>query len=142
IVVDFTKPSASHDGSIEIAQANGPGTKYPPLSEHPWVASDKAGNTYVMTVHPDYRIDTWGPYTHDGVSYSGMTVLGFLHHSQSKQATTESASIQRVTEREKSMHVISLLQTLLPLAKTLVVLRLLADDPTGVNTGLVNLTKL
>jgi hypothetical protein len=80
IVVNFTAPSASQNGSIEIAQANGPGTKFPPQSNNPWVASDKPGNTYMMTVRPDYRIDTWGPYSLDGVEYSGMTVLGFLHH--------------------------------------------------------------
>jgi hypothetical protein len=79
IVVNFTAPSTDTNGSIEIAQGNGPGTKFPPLSTSPWVASDQPGNTYMMTVHPDYRIDTWGPYSLSGVSYGGMTVLGFLH---------------------------------------------------------------
>jgi hypothetical protein len=138
IVVDFTAPNASHNGSIEIAEANGPGTKYPPLSTNPWIASDKPGNTYIMTVHPDYRIDTWGAYTLNGVEYSGMTVLGFLHHSQPKQAAVVFHS--KEPERTHIMHIAPLL--LLPLAKTLVVLRLLADDPTGVNTGMINLAKL
>ncbi len=79
IVVGFSAPSPSADGSIEIAQGNGPGTKFPPLSESPWVASDKSDNTYIMTVHPDYTIDTWGPSSLNGAAYGGMTVLGFLH---------------------------------------------------------------
>jgi CHAP domain len=80
IVVDFTAPEDGENGSIEIAQANGPGTKFAPRSRDPFVASEQAGNTYVMTVHPDYHIDTWGPYSRGGVAYSGLTVLGFLHH--------------------------------------------------------------
>lgn len=79
IVVGFTAPSADADGSIEIAQGNGPGTKLAPLSLSPWVANDQPGNTYEMTVHSDYTIDTWGPYSLSGVAYGGMTVLGFLH---------------------------------------------------------------
>jgi hypothetical protein len=80
IVVGFDAPSATRNGSIEVAQSNGPGTKWSPLSTNPWVASDRPGNTYIMTVHPDYRIETWGPYTLNGVSYGGMRVLGFLRH--------------------------------------------------------------
>ncbi len=79
IVVGFNAPSADADGSIEIAQGNGPGTKLAPLSLSPWVANDKPGNTYMMTVHPDYTIATWGPYSFSGLAYGGMTVLGFLH---------------------------------------------------------------
>jgi hypothetical protein len=86
IVVDFTAPEDGENGRIEIAEANGPGTKFPPRSTDPFVASEQAGNTYVMTVHPDYHIDTWGPYSRGGVSYSGLTVLGFLHHSRAQQA--------------------------------------------------------
>ena len=88
IVINFTAPSASADGSIEIAEANGPGTKFAPLSTNPFVASDKPGNTYVMTVHPDYRVDTWGPYSLGGVAYGGMTVLGFLHDAAFAQKQT------------------------------------------------------
>ncbi len=87
VVVGFDAPLAEHDGSIEIAEANAPGTKFPPQSTNPFIASDKPGNTYVMTVHPDYRIDTWGPYSLGGVAYSGMTVLGFLHDTAFPQKT-------------------------------------------------------
>jgi Transglycosylase SLT domain/CHAP domain len=89
VVVAFTAPSAIQDGSIEVAEGNGPGTKFPPQSLTPWVASDRPGNTYVMTVHSNYQIATWGPYTLDGVAYSGMTVLGFLHHALPQSAQTD-----------------------------------------------------
>ena len=98
IVVSFTAPDATQDGSIEIAEANGPGTKFPPASLNPFVASDKSGNTYVMTVKPSYKIDTWGPYTADGVSYSGMTVLGFLHHRVSLPTPTAGHVAEKVHE--------------------------------------------
>jgi hypothetical protein len=94
VVVNFQAPSATQNGSIEVAEGNGPGTKFPPQSTHPWVASDKPGNTYLMTVHPDYTISTWGPYTLDGVAYSGMTVLGFLHHTLPANGQTKGQSTQ------------------------------------------------
>jgi Transglycosylase SLT domain/CHAP domain len=96
VVVTFQAPSATQNGSIEVAEGNGPGTKFPPQSINPWIASAQPGNTYVMTVRPDYTIPTWGPYTLDGVAYSGMSVLGFLHHalptnSQSQGQNTQNA---------------------------------------------------
>jgi hypothetical protein len=42
-----------------------------------------------MTVHPDYTIETWGPYTINGVAYGGMTVLGFLHDAAFAQKQTD-----------------------------------------------------
>lgn len=89
IVVGWTAPSSTQNGSIEVAEANGPGNKFPPLSLNPFKASDRAGNTYTMVVHPDYKIDTWGDYTDPltHITYPAETVLGFIHHDRPPQVS-------------------------------------------------------
>ena len=91
VVVGWKAPSAVQDGSIEVAEANAPGNKYPAALLNPYTASSQAGNTYTMVVHPNYQIDTWKQYTDSTthITYAAETVLGFLHH-----ATTLKTSVQ------------------------------------------------
>jgi hypothetical protein len=64
IAIHVVAPQGAKDGSLTVAQGNGPGNTFPPGSSRP-------GNYYTMPIHPDLSVDTW----------SGYTVAGYIRQT-------------------------------------------------------------
>jgi hypothetical protein len=56
IAVHVFAPQGNTDGSLTVAQGNGPGNTFPAGSSRP-------GNYYTMPIHPDLSVGTWAGYT-------------------------------------------------------------------------------